>query len=416
MYDNKMFKETFSVLKASDNTLTEVMKVINNKKKPYRITRAALVAAVVLLMLSISTVALAYSGVLSNVFLAITQGTNENSGIASDTRKAIVEHDYVAVITPNTTVTDDEKVLELRAYFADANELWFNFTLSNADIPDSWDTILTGFYSLEMTNSDGSVNKWEYTVDQYSARTTFPGGFIFSDYVLGTAENELGDILTQDSNTISASQTNNFGVHTEGVRGTDGTLDITFIVFFYNANAPIGEKARLTIGNFNFITHGDFADDNAVNHWITIEGIWDYVIDIDNRFANTSELIYSVVNIEEAAQYGITIHSVTVLPSTTRVTATIDYSKNELANPANESTTDMPQLQGKLDLLDTHVHAVFESTVYGGMTSAYTNINGRIVDCWFEFGSMFFDAPTSLTLVFTGYDGAVIEIPLSLKR
>jgi len=416
MYDNKMFKETFSELKASDNTLTEVMKVINSKKKPYRITRATLVAAVVVLMLSISTVALAYTGVLSSVFSAITGGTNENSGIASDTRKAVVENEYTTEISSNPATTDDGKVLELKAYYADKNELWFNFRLSNVDIPDSWDLIYTNLFSLEMIQSDGTVNQWEFISDREknTERTTFPGGYIFSDYRNEIFENEHGNILSQDFASNSDRQT--FALHAEGVVVEDGVLDITLIVFFDNTNAPIGEQARLRIGNFSFITMGDITDDNAENHWITIDGLWDYVIDIESKYTDMTELVYNIVSANEAAQYGITIHCVTVLPTVTRVVATIDYLKNELANPENANATDMPERRAKLDLLDTGVHAVAGNVRFGDMTSASTEVNGRIVDCWFEFGSVYFDAPENLTLIFTGYDGNTIEVPLSLKR
>ena len=62
MYDKQLFKETFSVIKASEGTLAEVEKMIKDRKKPYRITRTALVAAIVILLLGMATVAMAYSG------------------------------------------------------------------------------------------------------------------------------------------------------------------------------------------------------------------------------------------------------------------------------------------------------------------------------------------------------------------
>jgi len=36
------------------------------------------------------------------------------------------------------------------------------------------------------------------------------------------------------------------------------------------------------------------------------------------------------------------------------------------------------------------------------MTSDYTEVNGRVVKCWYEIGSMYFDAPESITLVLEG--------------
>ena len=62
MNDNKIFKETFSVITASEDTLLEVMKVTVNRKRTGRISRIALVAAAVILVLSMATVAMAYVG------------------------------------------------------------------------------------------------------------------------------------------------------------------------------------------------------------------------------------------------------------------------------------------------------------------------------------------------------------------
>ena len=62
MYDKQMYKETFSMLRASEDTLTEVMKMTSARSKPFRITRAVLVAAIIVLMLGMATVAFAYSG------------------------------------------------------------------------------------------------------------------------------------------------------------------------------------------------------------------------------------------------------------------------------------------------------------------------------------------------------------------
>lgn len=62
MYDKEMFKEAFSVLTASEDTLKEVMKMTVNRKKTSRISRITLVAAAVILVLSMATVAMAYVG------------------------------------------------------------------------------------------------------------------------------------------------------------------------------------------------------------------------------------------------------------------------------------------------------------------------------------------------------------------
>lgn len=57
MLDEKMLKETFSTLRASEGTLMEVMKVVNNKKRPVRASRVILIAAALALALGISAAA-----------------------------------------------------------------------------------------------------------------------------------------------------------------------------------------------------------------------------------------------------------------------------------------------------------------------------------------------------------------------
>ena len=54
--------------------------------------------------------------------------------------------------------------------------------------------------------------------------------------------------------------------------------------------------------------------------------------------------------------------------------------------------------------------------MYTGRESNYTEVNGRVVRCYYDIDSMYFDAPANLTLVLEGYGGAVIEIPLVISR
>ena len=163
-----------------------------------------------------------------------------------------------------------------------------------------------------------------------------------------------------------------------------------------------------------FTIFGDISDDNAVDHNTMLDGVWEFDIDMESRFTNNTELNYIVVNTDELARQGIIIERVSVLPSVCRIEASIDFNRAGLADPDNENRTDSPRQLGKFDLLDSHIHAVSDDHVYSGMTSDYTEVNGRVVKCWYEIGSMFFDAPENLMLVLEGYSGTVIEIPLIL--
>jgi hypothetical protein len=387
--------------------------------------RFALAAIVVVMLLTISTVALAYTGVLSDVFLAITSGSHRNNGVASDSRKAIIENEYVAHVTPETPDILDGFSLELKAYYADERELGFNFTLSGPDLPTSWNEVFVRYFSLEITGNDGDINTWELryieeineetsgargeAITYYVESRTFPGGHYFYDSIHEIHEYEPGD-------------GHDFQVNVSAIEADNGTFDITAIVTFHDLNrdarVPVAEKAHLRIGDFSFL-FVDIADYNAVPQATMLNGVWEFDIDIESKFTDATELQYVAAYAKEAERQGITIKSITVLPSICRIEVTLDFSKNGLAHPDNinnELVIEAPWRLAKFDMMDVSVSAVSDSSVYGNMISNYDldAVNGRIVECWFEISSMFFDAPETLTLIFEGSGGAVIEIPLEL--
>ena len=385
-----------------------------------RSRRLAVAAILVVMLLTISTVALAYTGILSNVFSAITSGSVVNGGLGSNTRKAIVEQGYVAGVTPDASVSTDGNTMELIAYYADAKEIGFNIRLSGAELPDTWDRIFFSYFCLEMTGSDGEISTWENIVDYENGfeRRTFPGGYYYDNWNRNIGEYEPSD-GKDPMESIAVADVQDFIHDAAAERVDETTYDITLIVSFDKASVQIGEFAHLSIGGLRFITFCDISDDNAVNQFTTLEGMWEFDLNIDKRFADVTELQYSVVNADELASMGVVIESVTVLPSVCRIEASIDFDKAGLANPENINNADSPRQLGKLDWLDSHMRAVSGSDVYGSMTSDYTEVNGRVVKCSYEIGSMFFDSPENLTLIligYEGYDGLIIEIPLTLDR
>ena len=74
-------------------------------------------------------------------------------------------------------------------------------------------------------------------------------------------------------------------------KSDDGSCEITVVMSFVNANAPIGEKANLKIGNLCFMTNGDISDDNAVNKRTMVNGIWKFDFDIDSMYFDAPENI-----------------------------------------------------------------------------------------------------------------------------
>lgn len=63
MYDKKMFKEAFSDLKASEDTLAEVLQMTQEGKRGFRASHITRIAAVIILTLALAATALAMSGV-----------------------------------------------------------------------------------------------------------------------------------------------------------------------------------------------------------------------------------------------------------------------------------------------------------------------------------------------------------------
>jgi len=245
-----------------------------------RYKKPAIIAAVIATSLLVfSTAALAYSGVLSGLFTEITSSTgiegDGDYGFGTDSRIEIVEQGHVIEIAPLVSITDDGKVLELNAYYADESEMWFNLILSNADVPDSWEQILPALFSIEMTQSDGTVEIWEYIGDENSERVTFPGGYFFFDRSLDVNESEISEDSKPFTHNTMASFTD------------DGSLEITLIVQFSNANMQLGEKVHLKLGNLMFTKIDkdlfiEGADNTDAIQRTTLNGVWEFVIDTNN--------------------------------------------------------------------------------------------------------------------------------------
>ena len=441
-------------IEVPDSTLDKVENVLRSLEQKKDITYmkpiykkpVVIAAAIIVSLLMFGTAALAYTGVLSGVFSAITGGTEKvNAYFDTDTCREIVDNEHVAVHElPPASAVDDGSKLELIAYFADSNEIWFNFILSNVDIPEHWnadtDQFLPCFFSLEFVQNDGTVNKFEKVIDENSERSTFPGGYT----ILDRERNLVGYRYDDDSQT--------FGYNTTVSLKDDGSLDITLIVEIFSRNATIGDKAYLQIGDFMFnsvrlpddtILGVEDTPEMYFDRWIThrtiLDGIYEFEIVIESRFTEAAAFLrYIPENTEEAAQLGITIHSVIVTPTATKVEVTIDTSKNNLMNPdyfgihesiylGDGNPPRAPESLSGQDIFDMRlmnlfIYAVSDTKEY----SHFMGVNGRheenIIEGWWAFSSMYFDAPENLTLVFDThvfggeYTGGEVRIPLVLVR
>jgi len=376
-----MLRRALSRDEAPDTELISKLKQQSFKggtymKTSYRHRFAAITAATVLLI-ALSVTALAYTGVLGNLFTAI-----HNSGIDNPSRQAILDNSYVAEVaaaSPNRTT--GEAVLELRAYYVDNKEIGFDFTLTGADIPEDYKPgygcyAFINNLSLEMAYENGVTN-------------------VLEDFICDTRAAKIGDDV----------------------------YDISTVVTF-NAPVALGEKARVNIGGLGFrydYVGGEEqrAGTDLASVVKTVEGSWAFDIEIDDRFKNAKPLIYRPAYADSTA--GVVITSVEVYPTACRIEALIDFKNSGLGDPANEGTkgtewTTAEWHYAKMNMLGLDVCASAGDKVYTFQKSSHSDTADGIVPCWFEIGSMYFDAPEDLKLIFTGYNGNTAEVALLLNE
>ncbi|MDR1737087.1 MAG: hypothetical protein LBR85_09510 [Oscillospiraceae bacterium] len=350
--------------------------------------RFAVLAASLVVALSVTTAALAATGALGNIFSAFAGGT-VNGGLGSGSRKEIVENDFPEAADP---LSSSGESLTLNAYYADEREIGLNFTLGGVEVEKGFYSVLIPGLTLEITGEDGSTETWERSME--------------------------GEKIPD------------MGVDAAALVVENG-CDISVVIDFHNGNVPVGRTAKVTFGEIIFhyqnpIRSAEVKDD------------WSFTFDIADKFAEVTPLAYTA---DADETQGITIKSVSVLPSVCRIEAEIDYTKNALASPnADDHISEIINTQGipdgidyeserlrllaKFNTYDTGVFATDASgKIYGFSAGGYYPEDYAEepfygpTRLWVELNSMYFDAPETLTLTFANYDGApVIEVPLTLGK
>ena len=172
MYDKQLFKETFSVIKASEGTMAEVLKMTKGNKKPYRITRTALVAAIVVLMLGMATVAMAYSGTGSWLlgFFRERSGTGLSSG-----QQQLIENETINIgssvtsndisITVESAISDDYNAyVTLRIEAPEGVDLGGeNFRFREESLGIDYSSMGLSYHIFE--DEDGKANKLRMLIE-----------------------------------------------------------------------------------------------------------------------------------------------------------------------------------------------------------------------------------------------------------
>jgi len=107
MYDEKMFKETFAAIKASEDTLTEVLKMTTKKRRNTIISSKRVLVAIItaVLVVALSVTAMAYSGLLGWIFVDRDQTTQQHSETAQN-----ILNDFTAIMQGQDIDAEDSMV------------------------------------------------------------------------------------------------------------------------------------------------------------------------------------------------------------------------------------------------------------------------------------------------------------------
>ena len=131
MYDKKIFKETFSTIKASEGTLMEVLNMRNNKK--IRNKRTVIVLATAIMLMVFTVTALAYSGMLGWIFTDRDDETKQLGETAQDALNSFTDSEANAENQAQASATDEDDRQETRARNAVS---WLAGQLKNSSLSE----------------------------------------------------------------------------------------------------------------------------------------------------------------------------------------------------------------------------------------------------------------------------------------
>lgn len=181
MFDKELYTKTFSKLKASDDTLMEVMKMTVNRKRLFNrtnksladssqqvprstIRRVAVIATVMILALSLAANVFAYGGeiityIQSDIFgMALSQDAVKGYSLVNEIGK------FLAV----NEVVDGETMLNHRGYVFSLDEIDGKYTLQNVAF-DNGEMIL-----IKPGNANGFSLKKGESISLYAKLNTSP--------------------------------------------------------------------------------------------------------------------------------------------------------------------------------------------------------------------------------------------------
>ena len=261
MYDKKMFTETFAAIKASEETLTEVLNMTTNKKKSnLKALRVIPIAAAFVLLLSITAFAVVGFTVYENPAAMLRAFFGEKYENHSDGRVEYDEDGNLSVNLPGweRVPVDETLADELIAKYISAETStisWDGYTLAvEANLYDSQTESGLLYYTIE--NSDGitgyEVRDKNRILFRQETISFYPG---------------LGDSWTGDAYIDETRSTDTkiyICEYYTGFKGFSKTLDdLAIQVWSYIDGKPIG-IAKLNYTNESNIAGLILADGNVL--------------------------------------------------------------------------------------------------------------------------------------------------------
>jgi hypothetical protein len=357
-----------------------------------KLKRIITTAAALLLCAAVGAAALNFDAVAATVRSLFV--TTSNSGKQDPSRADAVENGYVAE-ADGLTARSGDITLTLADYTIDKSQIALDYTLTGTDLDfERLHTILEA-YDLEITdNTTGDAQVWTNSNDRETGLEyrTFPGGYFLSN----TNTGEYGYVEGNSVYTADCAVT----------KLSDGVYSVVHVLKFKEP-ITVGDTLKIRYENLAFAELGDAADDDAVPAYTVFDGPWEFTISIDAKFKEVQDVSYRLVNLESAAQKGITVRSFTSSPLGSKLTLSVDFSKNGIADMSLVN----PNYPGKLEVLQMIPQAADNAgNLFVLRTSDYTAYHDGVTDCWFEFDTLYFRNPETVTVTIQERGGETIVL------
>jgi len=364
-------------------------------------TSLSLNAVVVFAQQTIPTISL----VVNQPFYAYYQKT-----YAYQHQLIAIENDYFSNDILIATSEYNGLRITLINYYIDKHEACFEYIVTGMNLDKyASNVILASKRELNILSSNGETQAWVLMMDpeaRISSRT-FPGGLFYLDEKNSIYEYVAGG--------------NDFGSNTTLRKIDNGTTteDTYSLIVEYSFRKPItiGDTIETSFTNMIFIKKASemgIEEGIEENIFEQIDGEWSFKIIVDERFKSNEQFQYEVVNAEAGINKGITLEDVSISPLVTKLVFSVDYSKNDIADPNNITIVSEPQYVYKINLMNftEAVRIEFDDQSYG-FYSAYRIKQENGVD-FYELTtfSLYFEDIDSFSIVITERNGNVTVLEI----